>query len=359
MLFPEIFCVKDFNFIFFKDYSMDFDLDPTERDIFDEINVMQDEPIPRASKPPPSRQFRKKPSVSFNDDEDPIDMFANDSKMNNPEPAPPMEWDGGNPGDSDDFVRQQQRSIPTGPSDGYKSIEDEKADLLNRIARLQKKGLQTSNRLTIYSDIEDIRSEYKRLTYSIEVEQSIKFQRRMLIACVSGVEFLNKKFDPFDLELDGWSENIMENQEDYDTVFEELFQKYRSKVNVAPEIKLMFMIGGSAMMFHLSKSMFKPFTQQAASQQNKDFTFTNNNQQIPGQKRDMKGPGIDIGSLGGGFDISSLLGTLNQQAIQQTQQDDEISDIISVGSEVRDLELAPGTKRKKRSRRDGKKELVL
>ena len=53
--------------------------------------------------------------------------------------------------------------------------------------------------------------------YSIEVDQSIKFQRRMLVACVSGIEFLNKKFDPFDLELDGWSENVMENQEDYDT----------------------------------------------------------------------------------------------------------------------------------------------
>jgi len=33
--------------------------------------------------------------------------------------------------------------------------------------------------------------------------------------------------------------------------------KYRSKVNVAPEIKLIMMLGGSAMMFHLTNSMFK------------------------------------------------------------------------------------------------------
>lgn len=327
---------------------MEFDLDPSEREIFDEISFAQDEEVPKVSKPIPSRQFRKPSNVSFSDDVDDVDIFANTSKMNASAPPPPTEWDGGE--SVPDFQVPPTRNIPTGPSDGYKSIEDEKADLLNRIERLSKKGMHTSGRLTVYSDIEDIRAEYKRLTYSIEVDQSIKFQRRMLVACVSGIEFLNKKFDPFDLELDGWSENVMENQEDYDTVFEELFQKYRSKVNVAPEIKLMFMVGGSAMMFHLSKSMFKPFIQKQQQQSNNQPTT------VPTTgKRDMKGPGIDLGSLGGGLDISSILNTLQQQP--QEQDDVSVSDVISIGSEVRDLELR--TTDKKRRSRKPKKELVL
>jgi len=338
---------------------MDFDLDDDERGLLDEINIITDEER-RPSRPPPSRQFKKQ--VSFGDggggfDDEPIDMFANSSKMNVSQPPPPVEWDGGEgppPG------IDHQRSIPTGPSEGYKSIEDEKADLLNRIARLQKKGLQTSSRLTIYSDIEDIRAEYKRLTYSIEVEQSIKFQRRMLVACVSGIEFLNNKFDPFDLELDGWSENIMENQEDYDGVFEELFQKYRSKVSVAPEIKLMFMVGGSAMMFHLSKSMFKPFQQGIPQQQQQA-----QQQQSSQQKREMRGPGIDLMSLGKGLDISNILGSLqqaqmmNQVASGSQASGDEMSDIISIGSEVKDLELNTQSMDRKKRRRSNKKELVL
>ena len=331
---------------------MDFDLNDDEREIFDEINIMSDEPR-RFPKPPPSRQFKRQ--VSFNEGmvDEPMDMFANTSKMNVSQPPPPVEWDGGDAPP----MENMQRSIPTGPSDGYKTIEDEKADLLNRIARLGKKGLQTSSRLTVYSDIEDIRAEYKRLTYSIEVDQSVKFQRRMLVACVSGVEFLNKKFDPFDLELDGWSENIMENQEDYDGVFEELFQKYRSKVSVAPEIKLMFMIGGSAMMFHLSKSMFKPFQQQPQQPKQQQ-------QQAPGDRREMRGPGIDLASLGKGLDISSILGTLQQQPMQQmmmaeSQNGSDISDIISIGSDVKDLEItSTGVGRKKRGR-SNKKELIL
>ena len=347
---------------------MDFDLNDDEREFFDEINILSSDEPRRVSKPPPSRTFKKQ--VSFNEGlvEEPIDMFANSSKMNVSQPPPPVEWDGG---DAPPNIENMQRSIPTGPSDGYKSVEDEKADLLNRIARLGKKGLQTSARLTVYSDIEDIRAEYKRLTYSIEVDQSVKFQRRMLVACVSGGEFLNKKFDPFDLELDGWSENVMENQEDYDGVFEELFQKYRSKVSVAPEIKLMFMIGGSAMMFHLSKSMFKPFQQEAPNTQQQK------QQQVPqgaSGRRDMRGPGIDLASLGKGLDISSILGTLQQQPFQQMmmnngggsmQGSDDVSDIISIASDIRDLEISTtptGGGRKKRGRSassSNKKELVL
>ena len=73
---------------------MEFDLDDAEREIFDEINIVPDEPVRRPSKPHPSRQFRKQ--VSFDDGMDePVDMFANNSKMNISQPPPPVEWDGG------------------------------------------------------------------------------------------------------------------------------------------------------------------------------------------------------------------------------------------------------------------------
>ena len=77
-------------------------------------------------------------------------------------------------------------------------------------------------------------------------------------------------------------------------------------------------------------------------------------------KRDMRGPGFDIGNLGGGgIDIASILSTLNsQQQGPPSVQDDEISDIISIGSEVRDLELQPNPEKKRRGRKP-KKELVL
>ena len=56
------------------------------------------------------------------------------------------------------------------------------------------------------------------------------------MAAVSALEFLNNKFDPFDLKLDGWSESITENLDEYDDVFGELHEKYGGKTNVAPEL---------------------------------------------------------------------------------------------------------------------------
>ena len=102
-----------------------------------------------------------------------------------------------------------------------------------------------------------MRTEYQRLTYSSQLEASIKFQRRVLMAASTGMEFCNKRYNPFDVQLDGWSENVMENIDEYDNIFEELFVKYRESVQVAPEIRLLMTLGGSAMMFHFTKTMFQ------------------------------------------------------------------------------------------------------
>ena len=88
-------------------------------------------------------------------------------------------------------------------------------------------------------------------------DQSVKFQRKMLVAFITAIEFLNNKFDNLDLKLDGWSESIHENINDYDDVFEELHEKYKGSSQMAPELKLLLMVGGSGFMFHLTNTMFK------------------------------------------------------------------------------------------------------
>jgi len=90
-----------------------------------------------------------------------------------------------------------------------------------------------------------------------ERQNSIKFQGKMLMMAVTGLEFLNNRVNPFDLQLDGWAESINENITDYDEVFSQLHEKYSGKANVAPELKLLFMLGGSAVMLHMTNTMFK------------------------------------------------------------------------------------------------------
>lgn len=235
------------------------------------------------------------------------------------------------------------------PSEGYKTIEDEKGDLLNKIARLQKRGFLIGKRFGPHTDIEELRTEFKRTMYSIQCDQSVKFQRRILLACVTGIEFLNKRYDPFDVYLDGWSENMMESIEDYDPVFEELYAKYKDKVAVAPEIKLIMMVGGSAMMFHLTHSMFKAAIPNMSDvmKKNPDLmksmmdAVTGAASQAPPSdgRREMRGPGIDLSSL---FPMG--------QQPPKIPEEDEVSDIVSVTSEGGTKDVAISGEKKKRGR---------
>jgi hypothetical protein len=107
------------------------------------------------------------------------------------------------------------------------------------------------------SSLAEMKGEYELIIAEKERSNSCKFQGRMLMAAVTGLEFLNNRFDPFDIKLDGWAEQLNENIDDYDEIFAELHEKYKSKAKMAPELKLLFQLGGSGIMVHMTNTMFK------------------------------------------------------------------------------------------------------
>jgi hypothetical protein len=348
-----------------KERTITLDLNPEEKSLLDDVQVKSTAPKP---KPKPPVPIIRRPITNT----DSIEDFMNVQKKAAPQDEV-MSFSGSEslsmeaPEDGD-FSGDAQ------PSNGYKSVEDEKADLLNKIERLEKKGFKTSVKVNAYSDIELIRTEYKRIMYHIETDQGVKMARRVLLSCVTGIEFLNKRFAPFDVKLDGWSENMMENIDDYDQVFEELHAKYKDKMEVAPEIKLIMMVGGSAMMFHLSKKMFEGsgIDPSKIMKQNPDFMKNmmesmKQAQQQPGPttvdpsgRREMRGPGIDFGSLMGGFvpppPPQNTRPVVREETIVERDSEDDISDIISINSDsVKDVTM----KTRKRKGVQDKKVLVL
>ena len=137
-------------------------------------------------------------------------------------------------------------------------IKNEKIDLIYKFKKLEGQGIRTTMNYNMNSHLEDMRNEYIKLKKQRETDNSIKFQRKMLMACVTGLEFLNGKFDPFNVKLDGWSESVNENVNDYDEIFEELWDKYGGEGDgIAPELRLLLTLAGSAFMFHLTNTMFK------------------------------------------------------------------------------------------------------
>ena len=147
--------------------------------------------------------------------------------------------------------------MPSQPQLSKEEMLREKFKFLRKLEALEKKGVELSKKYTMESPLQEMMGEYETIMEEKTKQNSVKFQGNMLMAVINGMEFLNSRFDPFDIKLDGWSEQINENITDYDDIFGELHEKYKSKAAMAPELKLLFQLGGSAMMVHMTNTMFK------------------------------------------------------------------------------------------------------
>jgi len=143
---------------------------------------------------------------------------------------------------------------------------ERKRAALVKLRRLQDAGIVLSRTFTPEDTLSAIEDELK-LQQDImherlmerKTKDGVKFARRVLLAFTSFTEFVNKRYDPFGVDLDGWSESVMENISDYDSAFERLLVKYAGKAEMAPEVELVMALGTSAFMFHLSKKLTANF----------------------------------------------------------------------------------------------------
>jgi len=133
----------------------------------------------------------------------------------------------------------------------------EKFKVLRKLEEIERKGAKLTKKYSMDSPLSEMQGEYEMIIAEKERSNSCKFQGKMLMAAITGLEFLNNKFDPFDVKLEGWAEQVNENIDDYDEIFGELHEKYKSKAKMAPELKLLFQLGGSAIMVHMTNTMFK------------------------------------------------------------------------------------------------------
>ena len=197
--------------------------------------------------------FDEKPSVRF--DEIPSFNDANLGKSTSNTASDAKTWDG----------YGKFNNIPINPdirmsSDPKLSKEEtlrEKFKYLRKLEALEKKGVELTKKYNMDSNLAEMQGEYEMIMEEKTKQNSVKFQGNMMMAIINGMEFLNNRFDPFDIKLDGWGEQINENITDYDDIFGELYDKYKTKASLSPELKLLFQLGGSAMMVHMTNTMFK------------------------------------------------------------------------------------------------------
>lgn len=150
------------------------------------------------------------------------------------------------------------------PRKSFEEIQREKAILLRQMERYKAKGIRTFQNFDMNSDYDDIKFEYENIKEEVTIRRSVKNQKNMLITTTRLMEHASQTELVQDftgkLELEGWSEHIMETvDDDFEEIFEDLHEKYGDLLTGKqyPELRLVWALGHSAIMFHITKKFIQ------------------------------------------------------------------------------------------------------
>jgi hypothetical protein len=172
-----------------------------------------------------------------------------------------------------------------------------KRAMLKKLNDWYEKG-QTSgqSQFDMESPFDEVEDEYETVMEDKRKKDSIKLQGWWFMTFINSLEYANTAFNPFDLNLDGWGEQVNEDIDSYEEIFSELHDKYKGG-KLAPEISLLLRVGFSAAVLNFSNKalssatpafndvikqspelmkMFTDATVNSMSQQSPGFNMANN-----------------------------------------------------------------------------------
>ena len=150
-------------------------------------------------------------------------------------------------------IARERNPATTSETVDHQEARKKKFQMLMKIKELNKDhDITLPMTVSMKSSLVDIAMVYDTMVDTYRKKYAVEGYRKMLVMSTTLVEFMNNKYDPFDFHLKGWSENIYEqiNKKEYDAVFQELHEKYKSDKQMPPEVRLMMLVGGSAFMHH-------------------------------------------------------------------------------------------------------------
>jgi hypothetical protein len=135
-----------------------------------------------------------------------------------------------------------------------------KKHMMRELDKWADKGLiKHTSRFTEDSTYEEVEDEYEAALEDKRRKDSVKLQQWWFMTFINSVEWANAAFNPFDLNLDGWGEQVSEDIDSYDEIFSELYDKYKGG-KLAPELQLLLRIGFSAAMVNFTNKALSTAT---------------------------------------------------------------------------------------------------
>ena len=132
--------------------------------------------------------------------------------------------------------------------------------MIKKLEEWAEKGTyKHGSSFTMESNFDEIEDEYEGALEEKRKKDSIKLQGWWFTTVINTLEYGNALLNPFDLNLDGWGEQVSEDLDSYDEIFSELHDKYKGG-KMAPEVSLLLRIGFSAAVVNMSNKMLSSAT---------------------------------------------------------------------------------------------------
>lgn len=135
-----------------------------------------------------------------------------------------------------------------------------KRTMIKKLEEWYEKGLTKHNsHFNMDSSYEEVEDEYETALEDKRKKDSVKLQGWWFMTFINSMEYANAAFNPFDLNLDGWGEQVSEDLDSYEEIFSELHDKYKGG-KLAPEVSLLLRIGFSAAVLNFSNKALSSAT---------------------------------------------------------------------------------------------------
>ena len=132
--------------------------------------------------------------------------------------------------------------------------------MIKKMEEWYEKGLTKHNsHFNMDSDFAEVEDEYESAMEDKRRKDSVKLQGWWFMTFVNSMEYANAAFNPFDLNLDGWGEQVSEDIDSYEEIFAELYDKYKGG-KLAPEISLLLRVVFSAAVLNFSNKALSSAT---------------------------------------------------------------------------------------------------
>jgi hypothetical protein len=132
--------------------------------------------------------------------------------------------------------------------------------MIKKLEEWYEKGLSKQNsHFNLDSPYEEVEDEYESAMEDKRKKDSIKLQGWWFMTFINSMEYANAAFNPFDLNLDGWGEQVSEDLDSYEEIFSELHDKYKGG-KLAPEVSLLLRVAFSAAVLNFSNKALSSAT---------------------------------------------------------------------------------------------------